>query len=264
MDLGIKGKGFLLVGGTAGMGLATARALAADGADLALVGRDAARAERVAGELTAEHGVRVVTIAADVSRTGSAEDVVERAVAGLDDLAGVGVFTGIEGHLPDTSADDVWELAFQDVFMGTVRVLRAALPHLVSRGGGTVVTTSAYGIHDPSVVRIPYGAMKASIATYTKALAKEYGKQGVRANCIAPGVIETDALTHIRKVVSEARGLPYDSALETLMATEWNMHVALERPGRPQEVGELAAFLLSDRASYLTGALVNIDGGTDF
>jgi 3-oxoacyl-[acyl-carrier protein] reductase len=208
--------------------------------------------------------VQVVAIPADLSKPDTAEGVVERAVAELPDLAGVAVFTGVEGHLPDTSDDDVWELAFHDVFMGTVRVLRTALPHLVSRGGGTVVTTSAYGIHDPSVVRIPYGAMKSSVATYTKALAKEYGKHGIRVNCIAPGVIETDALTSIRKIMSEARGLPYESALETLMAGEWNMHVALARPGLPQEVADLAAFLLSDRAAYLTGALVNIDGGTDF
>ncbi|MCW2620756.1 MAG: short-chain dehydrogenase/reductase, partial [Frankiales bacterium] len=254
MDLGIKGKGFLVVGGTAGMGLATARLLAAEGADLALVGRDADRCGKVAADLADEHGVHVVAVPADTSMPDSAEAVLAAAVAGLPDLAGVAVFTGIEGHLPDTSPDDVWELAFHDVFMGTVRVLRAAVPHLVARGGGTIVTTSAYGIHDPSVVRIPYGAMKASIATYTKALAKNYGKDGIRANCIAPGVIETDALTAIRKAMSDARGLPYESALETLMAGEWNMHVALARPGLPQEVADLAAFLLSDRAAYLTGA----------
>jgi NAD(P)-dependent dehydrogenase (short-subunit alcohol dehydrogenase family) len=158
----------------------------------------------------------------------------------------------------------VWDEAFQDVLMGTVRAVRATLPALVERGGGTVLTTAAFSIRSPHANRSAYGVLKGGVAVFTKGIAKAYGRQGVRANCLAPGVIETAALTRIRAAAAEARGLPYETALETLMATEWHMDVALGRPGRPEEVGELAAFLLSPRAGYLTGALINIDGGTDF
>lgn len=264
MDLGVADKGFLLVGGTAGMGLATARILAAEGADLALVGRDADRCRAVAEALAEAHGGRVVPVQADVSVAGEADRVVEQAIKVLPDLAGVAVFTGLSGHDPLTASDEAWEAAFADVLMGTVRVLRGVLPHLVERGGGTVVTTSAYSVRDPKAERMPYGAMKASIAVLTKGIATAYGQHGVRANCIAPGVVETDALRAIRGQVAKSQGLPYESALEQLMAGAWGMSVALGRPGRPEEVGELAAFLLSERAGYLTGALVNIDGGTDF
>ncbi|MCU1595639.1 MAG: bacC 3 [Frankiales bacterium] len=264
MDLGVRGSGFLVVGGTAGMGLATARVLAAEGAELAIVGRDDARAKDAAAELSEAHGVTVVPVVADLSVMGSERDVVAQARAGLADLAGVAVFTGLAGHQPADAPEEVWEEAFQDVLMGTVRAVRATLPVLVERGAGTVVTTAAYSIHSPHANRSAYGVLKGAVAVFTKGIAKAYGAQGVRANCIAPGVIETAALTQIRAMMAEAKGLPYDTALETLMATEWGMSVALGRPGKPEEVGELAAFLLSPKAGYLTGALVNIDGGTDF
>jgi 3-oxoacyl-[acyl-carrier protein] reductase len=266
MDLGVRGHGFLIVGGTAGMGLAAARALIAEGAHVAVAGRDRQRADGAAAALTAEAAGSGAAhpLVGDASQPGGADALVAEAVAALPDLAGVAVFTGLLGFHPADSADDAWEEAFQDVVLGTVRTVRAAVPHLVARGGGTIVTTAAYSVHSPSYRHAPYSSLKSAVATFTKTIAKEHGKDGIRANCLAPGVIETDALTEIRRQVSEGRGLPYDQALETLMASEWGMDVALARPGRPQEVGELAAFLLSERAGYLTGALVNIDGGTDF
>jgi 3-oxoacyl-[acyl-carrier protein] reductase len=264
VDLGVRGKGYLVVGGTAGMGLATAQVLAADGADLALVGRDEARAKEAAARLAEEHDVNVVPVAADMTVSGSELDVIAQARAGLNDLAGVAVFTGLAGHQPAGAPDAVWDEAFQDVLMATVRTVRAAVPVLVERGGGTILTTAAYSIHSPHAGRSAYGVLKGGVAVFTKGIAKAYGAQGIRANCIAPGVIETAALTEIRAAMAKAKDLPYESALETLMSTEWGMNVALGRPGRPQEVGELAAFLLSPKAGYLTGALVNIDGGTDF
>lgn len=264
MDLDVRGRGFLIVGGTAGMGLATARVLAAEGAELALVGRDDARAKDAASQLSEKHGVTVVPVTGDLTVPGTESDVVSQAQAALADLAGVAVFTGLAGHQPADAPDEVWDEAFQDVLMGTVRAVRATLPVLIERGGGTVVTTAAYSIHSPKAGRSAYGVLKGGVAVFTKGIAKTYGAQGIRANCIAPGVVETTALTQIRAMVAETKGLPYESALETLMATDWGMNVALGRPGKPEEVGELAAFLLSPKAGYLTGALLNIDGGTDF
>ena len=99
---------------------------------------------------------------------------------------------------------------------------------------------------------------------FTKNLAKTYGPQGIRANCVCPGAIETGGLAETRRRVAKERGLPLEEALEHVMLNEWKMDVALKRIGKPHEVGELMAFLLSDRAAYMTGAIINIDGGTDF
>jgi 3-oxoacyl-[acyl-carrier protein] reductase len=264
MELGVAGKAYLIVGGSAGMGLATAEVLAGEGADLVLVGRDKGRLEAAAAGLAATGSGRVSTVAADVSRPGGADAMVDEALAVAGDLAGVAVLTGTSGHEPFDVGDDQWESAFEDVVMGTVRTVRAMIPRLVTRGGGTIVTTSAYSIRSPMAERLPYGTLKGAVAVFTKGIAKAYGTSGIRANCVCPGVIETAALAAFRPVMAEQLGVPVAEAIEKAMVDVWKMDVALGRPGQPREVGELMAFLLSDRASYLTGATLNIDGGTDF
>jgi NAD(P)-dependent dehydrogenase (short-subunit alcohol dehydrogenase family) len=266
MDLGVRDRGYLIVGGTAGMGLAAASVLAADGARVALVGRDANRAA-VAAETIRSHGGSAVAFEGDVTRAGEAERIVAVAVDALGDLAGVAVTTGtsVAVHTdPGHSSDEVWAEAFDDILMGTVRTVRAAIPRLVAAGGGTVVTTAAHSIHSYHPARVPYVTMKSGVAAFTKSIARAYGSEGVRANCICPGAIETGSLAAVRAQLARTRGIPPEGLLEKVMVEEWHMDVALGRLGHPEEVGELFAFLLSPRAAYLTGAIINMDGGTDF
>ena len=263
MELQVRDKGYLLVGGTAGMGLAGARALAADGASIVVVGRDQERADRAAAELADAGATKALGLAFDVSKEGDAALAVAGAVEFLGRLDGIGVTTGTKGFMPIEAADDDWTAAFRDVLLGVSRSVEAALPHLIE-SRGTVVTTAAYSVRSPELARLPYASLKGSVALFTKGIAKAYGAQGVRANCICPGAIETDGLHAMRQTVADQKGWPYEEALERVMVEEWGMHVALGRPGKPEEVGELIAFLLSPRAGYLTGSLINIDGGTDF
>ncbi len=268
MDLGVRDEGYLIVGGTAGMGFEAARALAADGARVAVCGRDRERAQRAADAIGAEHAAQVVPIVGDVSKGAEeAERVVAEATTALGDLAGMAITTGTSGLAHSTledATDAVWAEAVEDVLMSIVRTVKAVLPQLVGRGSGTIVTTSAYSIHAPHANRMPYVALKGAIAVFTKNVAKTYGRAGVRANCVCPGAIETAGLAALRTQIATERGIPEEGVLERVMVDEWHMDVALGRPGRPEEVGELFAFLLSPRAGYLTGATINIDGGTDF
>ena len=275
MDLGVRDRSYLIVGGTAGMGFAAAQVLAADGGRVAVVGRDAERAmaaaRRIADPATAaaghSAGPTATAIVGDVSQPGEAERVVAEAAEALGTIDGVAVTTGTSraAHSLLRDADDaVWTEAFDDVLMGTVRVVRAALPHLVAAGGGTVVTTAAYSIRAYHPERLPYVVMKSGVAAFTKTIARDYGRQGVRANCVCPGAIETEGLAALRHQLAQARGVPPAGLLERVMVEEWHLDVALGRPGTPEEVGELFAFLLSPRAGYLTGAVINIDGGTAF
>ena len=263
MDLGVRGRGYLVFGGTKGMGFAAAQALADDGAAVVLVGRD----ENAAKAAAAEIGTQVVGLAGDLTLAGEAERLVATAVDQLGGLRGMAVTTGLGlrgQHDLLTGGDEDWTATFNDVLLATVRACRATVPRLVAGGGGAIVTTAAYSIRAPKAHQVPYSALKAGVAVLTKNLAKAYGAAGVRANCVCPGAVETGVLASMRTSVAAERGWPVDQALERVMVEDWGMRVALGRAGRPRELGDVIAFLLSERASYLTGALVNVDGGTDF
>jgi 3-oxoacyl-[acyl-carrier protein] reductase len=263
MDLLVSDKVFLLVGGTSGMGLAGATALGADGATVVVLGRDAERAAAAAETVLEAGAAAAVGLSYDVGQEGAAEAAVADVLARFGRLDGVAVTTGLIGHEPFDVSDERWLEILRDVLLGTTRTVQAALPHL-SVNGGTIVTTAAYSIRSPEIARLPYSAMKSAVAAFTKGIAKTYGVNRVRANCICPGAIETAALQQLRAHTAETRGIPYERALEQVMVEEWGLEIALGRPGQPAEVGELIAFLLSPRAGYLTGALINIDGGTNF
>ena len=263
MDLGVAGKSYLIFGGTAGIGFEAAKVLAAEGARLVVVGRDAARAEAAAAEL----GGEAVGLAGDLTQPGAADELVATALLRQPDLRGMAITTGLgpRAHRELLAAsDDDWQSSFDDVLMATVRACRAVVPVLEAGGGGSIVTTAAYSIRAPKPHQVPYATLKAGVATFTKDIAKGFGPAGIRANCVCPGATETAALASMRQHYANGRGWPVETALERVMAEEWGMKVALGRAGKPEEVGDLIAFLLSDRAAYLTGATINIDGGTDF
>jgi 3-oxoacyl-[acyl-carrier protein] reductase len=266
MDLGVRDQGYLVIGGSAGIGKMAALALAADGARVAIAGRDRDGARLAGTEITAATGMSVIALTTDLTRPGAAEEVVAQAVEELGGLRGLAVTTGLgpRGHRDLLSGtDEDWTSTFDDVLLGTVRACRAVVP-VLSEGGGSIVTTAAYSVRAPNAHQVPYASLKAGVVTLTKSLAKSFGHLGIRANCVCPGATETEILAAMRRSVAESRGWPRETALEQIMVEEWGMQVALGRTGRPEELGDVIAFLLSERASYLTGATVNVDGGTDF
>lgn len=262
MDLGVRDRGFLVVGGTAGIGREVARLLVEEGARVAITGRDAGRAGDVAATIGA------VAVPGDAATDqASCEAIVKTADRAVAGLSGIAVTAGSNRSAHSTleaATDEIWEETFQHQLMATVRTVRAALPRLVTNGGGSIVTTAAYSIRAPHVNRVPYVTFKSAVATFTKDVAKAYGPAGIRANCVCPGIIETDHLAARRLALAASRGVPEAGLLESMLGSEWHMDVAMSRLGLPEEVADLIAFLLSTRAGYLTGALINIDGGTDF
>lgn len=266
MDLGVRDKGYVILGGSQGMGLATAEVLAADGARLAILGADPDRSIAVAKDLATRFGIQAVGLPLAANDSTSLEDALSRAGDALGPLRGFAAVAGPMGPRGDfLDLDDAaWEEHFQTQLMLSVRGCRAAIPHLVAGGGGQIVTLAAYSTRAPKAILSPYAAMKSALVNLTKNLAKSYGAQGIRANCVCPGMIETHALADARAMAEERFGSEDDDALYLAAERDWGMKMALRRVGRPEEVGELIAFLLSERAAYLTGATLNIDGGTDF
>jgi NAD(P)-dependent dehydrogenase (short-subunit alcohol dehydrogenase family) len=262
MDLGIKNQGYVVVGGSKGMGSDIARQLAGNGANVAIISRSGA--EATANQLASDYGVLAISIVGDATDSNSIEPAINQAVEALGNVRGL-VTANAErryGGLLDATDDD-WRHAFESLVMGTVRCCRAVVPHMIDAGGGSIVTLGAYSIRAPKSYLFPYSSSKASIANITKNIAQTYGKHGIRANCVCPGVIETErAKKRLDDLVAE-RGVTRDEAVALDLAN-LGMNPALRRLGNADEVADLIVFLLSDRSAYLTGALINIDGGTEF
>jgi 3-oxoacyl-[acyl-carrier protein] reductase len=266
MDLGVRDRLYIILGGSRGMGFAAARALAADGARLALISRSPADITTAAAAIAAEFGTEAMGYPADAASAGAFEAAVTRIITAQGSPRGLLItsgLTGRNGSLLETSDDD-WSANFQDVVMGHVRACRAVVPHLIAAGGGTIVTTAAYSARAAKTFLFPYAAMKAAVINFTKNLAKTHGSDGIRANCVCPGAFETVRVNARIDEIMAQQNLPRDQAAAFLVENVFKMPVALRRPGRAHEAGELMAFLLSERAAYLTGAVINIDGGTDF
>jgi 3-oxoacyl-[acyl-carrier protein] reductase len=263
MELGLRDKVVLVVGASAGIGAATARLLHAEGARLVLVGRRESVLSELAASL-AGGGDSVLAIPADASVPGALDEVVRQAVRKYGTVHHLAVIAAPMGARTTFQAlsDSDWEFYFHSGLMIAVQACRAALPEMLKHGSSAAVLTAAYSIHAHKPQLIAYTTLKSAVAALSKNLAKTYGPQGLRVNCVAPGVIEKTAVE--RRALAERYGVPESRARYEFVRREFNMQVALERAGRHEEFADVIAYLLSERASYVTGSLLNVDGGTDF
>ncbi len=260
MDLQMAGKRYVVVGGTAGMGLAAAKVLAREGASVAVVGRDQDRAKAATAQMMEAGAAAAYGLEYDASLSGQAVAAVDEAAGILGGLDGIAITMGTAGMMPIDSDDDAWDAAFHDVLLATTRSVQAALPHLQATKGA-IVTTAAYSSRAPHEPRLPYASLKAAVATFTRGIARTHGHSGIRANCVAPGAVETDALHALRGHVAESKGYQYEEALERALVEDFGFDAALGRPGQPAEIGALIAFLLSDTCGFVTGQTIFADGG---
>jgi 3-oxoacyl-[acyl-carrier protein] reductase len=236
----------LVTGGSRGIGRAIAVRLGRDGFDVGLCYRSRTEAAAEVVHRIEASGARAVARQVDVSEA----DAVREFVAAVEHELGspdVAVTSaGIVRDAPLLTMDDrTWSSVVRTNLDGTYHVCRAVLPLMMKRRRGAIVTLASIAGVYGSAGQTNYSASKAGIIGFTRALAKEYGRYGVRANVVAPGFIETDMTADVPQRLRERyRGL-----------------VPLARFGMPEDVAELVAFLTSDRAAYITGQVVGIDGG---
>jgi len=233
-------------GGSRGIGAATVLRLARDGWDLAFCYRSdeesARRVEKEAGEL----GARVLAVRADVASAAEAKEFVQRTEDELGPIGAVVSCAGITRDRPlALMQDSDWHQVMETNLDGVFHLCRAAVYPMMKRCAGAIVTLSSVSGVYGNASQVNYSASKAGIIGFTKALAKEVGRYGIRANSVAPGMIETDMTAVLAQPVR----------------TRLLQSVALRRFGTPEEVADLVAFLVSDQATYLTGSVLEVHGG---
>lgn len=258
MDLGLSGRVALVTAASRGLGLASAKALAADGASLFICARGPLRLDEAAREIrSATSGARVETMTLDVSAPDAAALLVGQA---RDKFGRLDVLVNNAGGPPPGSfasvGDADWEKAFQITLMSVVRLVREALPLLQASGQGRIVNLVSTSVKQPIDGLILSNALRAAVIGMAKTLSNEIGGSGVTINNVLPGIILTDRQRELRGADAARRGISFEQAIE-----EAGRGVPLGRIGQPEEVGALVAFLASKQASYITGTSIQVDGG---
>ena len=242
---GLRGRAVLVTGAASGIGRATAVRLAAEGAAVALVDRDA---DRLAGALPP--AARALAIVADVSREAEMREAVERAVAALGALGGLvtaaGIFDPAERRPVAEVELETFTRTLAVNLTGTFLAVKYALPHLAA-GGGAIVTIASTAALRAHGFGAGYTASKGGVVALTRLVAAQYAGRGVRANCVCPGATDTPMTGGVYR--------------DPVRAEQVGRGIPLRRVAQPEEIGNTICWLLSDDASYLHGQVIAVDGG---
>ncbi|ORA33061.1 SDR family NAD(P)-dependent oxidoreductase [Mycobacterium aquaticum] len=264
MDLGFAGAAAVVVGGGRGMGLATAQCLADDGARVAIVGRSKDVLDAAAADLIGRGSPDAVPVVADMCDAAQVQkvfaEVGDRWGGELNVLVNT-VGPGAAGSVEELT-DEQWQEAFDAGLMGMVRCVRAALPLLRNADWARIVNFSAHSTQRQSVRLPAYTAAKAAMNSVSKNLSLLLAKDEILVNVVSPGSISSEALLGWARSVGVDGADPY--RLMAAIDEHFGHPAHLPRAGLPGEIGPVAAFLASRRNSYMTGANINVDGGSDF
>jgi 3-oxoacyl-[acyl-carrier protein] reductase len=241
VDLGLSGRTAIVCGASSGMGLAIARALAAEGANVAMFARRRDLLEREAEQVGA------LAVRGDVTTPSDLERLVERT---LEAFGGIDILVNNSGGPPRTKAVEIDHDSLQDtvdlLLHSAIGLTNLCLPHLRRSGHGRIVNITSSSVREPIDNLALSNTVRPGVIGWAKTLSREIGSDGVTVNSIAPGRIDTEQLAEV---------YPDGPTEADLQA------IALRRFGRPEEIAEVACFLASDRASYITGTTIAVDGG---
>jgi 3-oxoacyl-[acyl-carrier protein] reductase len=251
------GKIALVCAASRGLGKAAARALAADGAKVAICSRRPDAIEAAASELRRDTGADVAAFVADVSRAGDPERVVQQTVdrfGGLDILV---TNTGGPRSAPfEALSDQDWRDAVDSLLMSVVRLCRAAVPHMRARGGGRIINITSVAVKQPVDGLMLSNAVRAAVVGLSKTLAGELARDRILVNCVAPGFTRTERVAEVTAAAAAREGVTAEAVEQRIVA-----QIPTGRLGEPRDLANLIAFLASDGGAYVTGTTIPVDGG---
>jgi len=257
MELGLRSKVAMIGGASKGLGYAVARALAGEGASVSIASRDREAIARAAEKISTETGARVHAVAADLSR---ADDIARWHAETMATFGGVDALYANTGGPPTGTAlsfdDAAWQSAFDLLLMSVVRTVRIVVPSMKARGGGAILIGTSSSVKEPIPNLALSNVLRSAVTSLAKTLALDLAPDRIRVNTLIPGRIETDRLRYLDEINAKRSSTTLDEHRSRVIAT-----VPLGRYGSPDEFGRAGAFLLSDAASYITGAHIQVDGG---
>jgi len=257
MDLELSDKITLVTGASAGLGYACAHVLASEGARVVICSRDGERIEAAAGRIASETGGSAIPVVCDLTEG----EAIREMVKGIFDQFGrLDILVSNAGGPPAGDFADLtpelWEDAYNLTFQSTLRLCRAALPIMEKQDSGVILVITSIAAKQPIAGLVTSNAMRAGLNGLIKSIADEYGPKGIRANTIAPGYTRTERLEELAEGISEREEISKDTVL-----SRWTADIPLGRLGHPDEIGAAVAFLASQRAAYITGQHLAVDGG---
>jgi 3-oxoacyl-[acyl-carrier protein] reductase len=257
MDLKLQNKVALVTGASRGLGYATARGLALEGCNLAINSRNPTSLSKACGNIAAETGVMVIPLPGDVTDPATPEKLIAGTVA---TLGGLDLLVTNSGGPPagefEKIDDEIWGLAINLSLMSHVRLIRAALPHLIKSSSPSVLTITSYSVKQPIPNLVLSNSIRAATVGLTKSLALECGSKGIRFNSILPAWTETERVNELMSARAKTNRSTIAQEKE-----KQAQESPFNRMAKPEEFANAAVFLLSPAASYITGVMLTVDGG---
>ena len=257
MDTGLKDRVAIVAASSQGIGLATAQAFAAEGCRVAMCARNDKNLQAAADGMRKQYGVEVFTQAFDVTSAEAVHSFVDTVAA---KFGGVDICVTNAGGPPAkgflAASIEEWRKAVDLNFLSTVYFAREVIPYMQRKHWGRIITITSITTKQPVADLVLSNAVRAAVVGLVKSLANEFGKDGVLVNNVGPGYTATDRLKELAKARSVALGKS-----EKEVAADWTASVPLGRLGEPREVADTIVWLASERASYITGQTILVDGG---
>jgi 3-oxoacyl-[acyl-carrier protein] reductase len=257
VNLDLDNKVAWVLGGSSGLGRASAAALAAEGARVAVSSRDEQVLKQTAAEIAEQTGATSIGVPLDVTDRGAIDDAARRVA---DELGPVDILVSNSGGPPPGPFTDIDDDTLVGAFALTAasawRLTKAVVPGMLERGAGVLVYLTSGSTKEYMPNLLLSNMMRPAVVGMMKTISKELGPQGIRALCVAPGRIETQRLQQLDRIAADRTGRTVEEVRAGLQAT-----IPAGRYGEPREFGDLVAFLASERASFVSGVSVVVDGG---
>ncbi|MGO9306097.1 MAG: SDR family NAD(P)-dependent oxidoreductase [Candidatus Korobacteraceae bacterium] len=263
MELGLKGKVVLVTAASQGIGKAIAEAFAAEGSKVAITARGMDELQKTAREICERSGAEVIGVAADASKAADNIRMVDEVVKRfgtvhvlVNNAGGVGAFAAFHDL-----TDEDWVGIFNLNVMSAVRASRAVLPYMQRQKWGRIINISSESATQPDGFMPHYNASKAAMNNLTKSLSKAYATDAILVNAISPAFIMTPLLSNMLQKMANEQGTSLEEAIARFLANN-RPHIEVKRPGEPKEVASAVVFLASEKASFITGTNLRVDGGS--